>query len=503
MSHIPNTSNSLWRDLQVDTFPALSEDRQADVTVIGAGITGITTAYLLTKQGYNVILLEAGKIMEGTTGYTTAKITSQHGLIYAHLLKTIGEKKSKLYYQANQEALTLIDEIRTDNGIDCDFSYQDAYVYGETSQSKREIEEEAKAYERLGIDGGLIKETPLPFPVASAVKINDQAQFHPYLRFLVHDLIKRNTPIFENTRAVDVEKDRQPKVTTQEGYSVTSDHVVMATHFPFKDLENLYFARLHVERSYSIAVEPAKKIPEEMYLSADQPKRSLRYTVNDLGEPLLLVGGNGHTSGQVEDTLVHYRNLRSFAHHHFTVEEISYRWSAQDLSTMDMVPYIGPITEKQSNIYVATGFAKWGMTNGTIAARLISDLINQKDNPYTDLFSPSRFHLKQDMKNLTKENADVAKEFVKGKLNRQNKKLEELDHDEGAVVHHNGKRAGAYKDSAGNLSLVDTACTHMGCELSWNTAERSWDCPCHGSRFTTGGKVIEGPATKPLKKLSE
>ncbi|MFD2924777.1 FAD-dependent oxidoreductase [Halobacillus naozhouensis] len=505
MSHIPHTSNSLWRDLPIETFPTLSEDRQADVTVIGAGITGITTAYLLTKQGHNVILLEAGKIIEGTTGYTTAKITSQHGLIYSHLMETLGEEKAKLYYQANQDALTLIDHIRSEHDIDCDFSYQDAYVYGETSSSIEKIEQEAQAYEALGIDGGLVQDPPLPFSVQSAIKLNDQAQFHPlkYLRFLVRELQKKDTLIFENTRAVDIEKGSQPEVTTRDGYSVTSDHVVMASHFPFKDIDNMYFARLHVERSYSIAVKTSSKIPEGMYLNADQPKRSLRYAKDDSGEPLLLVGGESHTSGQHDDPLAHYENLSSFADEHFEVKDIPYRWSSQDPSTMDNLPYIGPITEKQPNIYVATGFAKWGMTNGTIAATLISDQIRQRSNPYKELFSPSRFHAKQDLKNFTKENADVAKEFVKGKLNRKDKKLEELEHDDGAVVHYKGNKVGAYKDAAGNLSLVDTTCTHMGCDVSWNKAERSWDCPCHGSRFTTDGEVIEGPATKPLKKLSE
>ncbi|WP_221567066.1 FAD-dependent oxidoreductase [Alkalihalobacillus sp. TS-13] len=501
---LPSDSQSLWRDFQLESFPPLEEDLTSEVTVVGAGITGITTAYLLVKQGYDVVLLDAGQIVSGATGYTTAKISAQHGLVYDQLIKTIGEEKAKLYYEANQDALKMIDDIRKKHEIDCDFSYQDAFVYGESEQSKKKIEKEAKAYEKLGIDGSLSDDVDLPFQVSAAVKMNDQAQFHPvkYLAAIVAYLKEKNVRIYENTRAVDIKKGQKPEVIAENGYSITSNHVVIASHFPFKDFEGVYFARLHVERSYSLAIRTDSKIPEGVYLNADQPKRSIRHAVDPSGEKVLLVGGESHTSGQIDDTLACYEDLRSFAEEHFGVTEIPRRWSAQDMTTLDKVPYIGPITEKNPNIHVATGFTKWGMTLGTGSAKLISDLIGEKDNRYAELFKPSRFNAKSDVKNFAVENADVAKEFVKGKLDLRTKDIGELEHDEGAVVKVNGKRAGCYKDSAGKTTLVDTTCTHMGCELNWNNGERSWDCPCHGSRFNTDGKVIEGPATKPLKKLS-
>ncbi|MGP4075990.1 FAD-dependent oxidoreductase [Halobacillus sp. K22] len=504
MAHqLPERSLPLWRDQSFESFPALTENTEADVTVIGSGITGIMTAYLLVKKGYSVVILEAGRLVEGTTGYTTAKISSQHGLIYDHLIQTFGKEKAKLYYDANLEALQLIDQIRQEHQIDCDFAYQDAYVYSTTAESKKSIEKEAKAYQQLGIDGELTDQTELPFSVTASVKMKNQAHFNPvkFLLPLIDYLRENGTSIYEDTRAVDIKEGKRPEVITRNGQRIRSDHVVMASHFPFKDFKGLYFARLHVDRSYTLAVKTTD-IPDGMYLNAESPKRSLRHTIDENGDRYLLIGGEGHPSGQDKNTEGNYERLRGFTEKHFNVKEVPYRWSSQDMTTLDMIPYIGPITEKHTNIHVATGFAKWGMTNGTAAAMVITDLITQNSSPYADLFNPSRFHAQEDVKNFTKENADVAKEFVKGKLNKGDQTIDDLAPDEGSLITKDGKKAGVYKAVDGTVKVVDTTCTHMGCDLEWNNGERSWDCPCHGSRFTPDGEVIEGPATKPLKKLS-
>ncbi|MCA1011905.1 FAD-dependent oxidoreductase [Halobacillus halophilus] len=504
-NQLPERSFPLWRHQSIGSFPALTENTEADVTVIGSGITGIMTAYLLVKKGFRVVILEAGKIVEGTTGYTTAKISSQHGLIYDHLIQTFGKEKAKLYYDANQEALQLMDQIRQEHHIDCDFAYQDAYVYSTTVESKRNIEKEAKAYEQLGIDGELSQHTDLPFPVTASIKMKDQAHFNPvkFLLPLIEYLRENGTSIYEDTRAVDIKEGKRPEVITRNGQRVHSDHVVMASHFPFKDFKGLYFARLHVDRSYSLAVKMTGQLPDGMYLNAESPKRSLRHAIDSNGDRYLLIGGEGHPSGQSRNTEQHYKRLRDYAEQHFDVESVPYRWSSQDMTTLDMVPYIGPITEKHFNIHVATGFAKWGMTNGTAAAMVITDLISQDHSPYAELFNPSRFHAQEDVKSFTKENANVAKEFVKGKLSKGDRTIDDLIPDEGAIINIDGKKAGAYKTDDGTMKIVDTTCTHMGCDLEWNNGERSWDCPCHGSRFTPDGEVIEGPATEPLKKLSK
>lgn len=219
---------------------------------------------------------------------------------------------------------------------------------------------------------------------------------------------------------------------------------------------------------------------------------------------MLLIGGEGHTSGQEKNTSSHYERLYQFGQKHFDVHSVPYRWSSQDISTLDGLPYIGPVTPGKEDVFAATGFAKWGMTNGVAAATIIADRIIGKHNPYAKLVTPSRFTPTKDIKNVVKENMDVARTFVKGKLDRTTKKnLDELNKDEGAVINIRGKRAGAYKDEDGEVTVVDTTCTHMGCELAWNNAERSWDCPCHGSRFDKDGTVLEGPAVEPLKQLKQ
>jgi Rieske Fe-S protein len=237
-----------------------------------------------------------------------------------------------------------------------------------------------------------------------------------------------------------------------------------------------------------------------MYLSADNPKRSIRYaTIND--QKLILIGGESHKTGQGVPTIQHYKTLQSFASEVFTVTSIPYRWSAQDLTTLDKVPYIGNMTTNTPNIYVATGYRKWGMTNGTFAGLLLTDLIMNRENRYRDLYTPSRFYTDPSVKHFITQNLDVAKHLVEGKIEVVVRTPEDLANGEGAVVIVNGKRAGAYKDENGTLSIVDTTCTHMGCEVEWNSGDRTWDCPCHGSRFSIHGDVIEGPAKQSLNKI--
>ncbi|WP_147802607.1 FAD-dependent oxidoreductase [Alkalicoccus halolimnae] len=501
---LPPVSNSLWMNKKMQTFPELEEDLETEVCVIGGGIAGVATAFILAKRGIPVVLIEGGRVGGGTTGYTTAKITSQHGLKYADLIKTFGEEKAQLYYDANEDAIAWIERMSKKLDIDCQFERQPSYVYATTEEGKKELEKEAEAYQKLGLDGRMTDKHDLPFDVKASLVMHDQAQFHPlcFLSKLLRYLEVENMPIYENTRAVDIKRGKKPSVITENDNVITADHVVIATHYPFKDLQALYVARLHVERSYSIAVRLNGEPPPSMYLNAESPKRSLRRALDHEGKPLLLIGGEGHTSGQQIDTLQSYQNLRDYAVEHFDVASIPYRWSSQDVFTLDGVPYAGPMTPGKDDFFVATGFAKWGMTNGVAAAQIIADRIVDKRNPYANLYTPSRFTPSTDMKNVVKENMDVARTFVKGKLDRRSrKKPEELTSGEGAVVHVDGKRAGAYRDEKGKLTIVDTTCSHLGCELYWNNGEHSWDCPCHGSRFDTEGSVLEGPAVKPLKQL--
>ena len=503
---LPSHPASLWRQPQSSgDFTPLNEDISADVTVIGAGITGITTAYLLAKEGLKVALLEAGEVIGGTTGFTTAKISSQHGLIYQELIKQHGKDKARLYYEANQEGISFIQDCINDLQIDCDFHTLPSFIYSTNKEMEQKVEDEANAYLQLGIDGGFAhkEDLSLLYSIKNGVMMRNQAQFHPvkYLNGLIQAFTKLGGQVFEHTRALDINND-PTAVKTDRGFEVKSKYIVVSTHYPFSDTKGLLFSRLHIERSYALAAKTdAGNIPDGMYLSADEPTRSIRWATGPDGEKLLLLGGEGHPTGQNDrDTSTHYENLVKFGSRYFDITDVPFHWSSQDIFSLDSLPYIGPIQTGTENVLVATAYAKWGMTNGTIAASILKDHILDKENPYKDLFHPARSEMEaSSIKNFIKENTTVAKEMVKGKMKRKSRSLDELRHDEGGIVQLDGKKDGAYKDSEGTCHLVKPTCTHMGCDVEWNDAERSWDCPCHASRFSYKGDVLEGPATKPLK----
>lgn len=502
----PQAPEPFWRtSIEIPHFEKLEEDTYVDVAIVGGGISGISTAYLLTNAGYKVAVIEASEILNGTTGHTTAKITAQHDIIYDEFINHLGREKAKAYYEANTQALEFIRNIVKEQGIDCDLSEEIAYLYATTDSYVRKLENEYSAYQKLGIPGDLLDKLPFDLQVKAALTMKNQAQFHPlkYLTKLTSLIKEKGGTIFEHTVAVDIEKGAHPKVITRDGHKVTCKYLVMCSHFPFHDdKKSLYFSRMYADRSYVVSIRPKKEFPGGMYLSVDQPIRSVRYTPIN-GEKLLLIGGEGHKTGQGIDTLTHYLELERFAEEVFGIQEITHKWSAQDLYTLDKLPYIGHLAEDTPNIFVATGYKKWGMTTSTVAAILISDLIKEVDNPYADLFTPSRFYADPSIKQFLMTNGDVAKHLLKGKLEYVGKKLEDIDEDEGAVINLDGQRTGVYKDQEGKVHLVDTTCTHMGCEVEWNHGERTWDCPCHGSRFSVDGEVIEGPAKKPLKKVGE
>lgn len=502
--NLPMFPEPFWRDsIDFPSFSSLKEDMKVDVAIIGAGITGITTAYLLGKAGYKVALLEAGKILNGTTGHTTAKITAQHGLIYDELIHHFGEEKTQLYYQANMNARDFIKNVISELQIDCDFSEEDAYIYTNSESYMEKIHNELEAYKRLRISSDYVETIPFNIPIMGAIVMKNQAQFHPlkYLTKLVEEFIKLGGQIFEQTTAIDVAEGSNPAVITRDNHKIICDYVVSCSHFPFYDLKSFFFTRMYAERSYIISLKTEQKYPGGMYLSAEEPKRSIRST-SSKGEQFILIGGENHKTGHGIDTLTHYEALANFSRDVFGTHDIRYRWSAQDLTTLDNIPYIGPITSANQNILVATGYRKWGMTNGTAAAMLIQDLILKKDTPFLDVYTPSRFNADPSIKNFITQNADVAGQLLKGKLEFIPKDPSDVANGQGAVVIVNGQRAGAYRDSDGQLHLVDTTCTHIGCELSWNHGDHTWDCPCHGSRFSIDGEVVEGPAKKPLKKLT-
>ncbi|HWP96556.1 MAG TPA: FAD-dependent oxidoreductase [Syntrophomonadaceae bacterium] len=484
-------------------YPVLDKDIEVDVAIAGGGIAGITSAYLLSKEGMKVAVLEADRILQGTTGHTTAKITSQHSLIYARLLKEMGEELSRQYAEANEAAIHMISKIVDEHDIDCNFVWRPAYLYTQSDDYVKQIEEEAQAGERLGIMASILNKISLPFPVKTILRFDHQAQFHPlkYLQALALEITRRGSYIFEQTQAVDIEENQGCSVITSNGKKVKADKVIIATHYPFYDGGGFYFSRVYAEKSYIIGVTIDGTFPKGMFISAENPTRSLRSQSMDDGE-LILVAGEHHKTGQSKNTNLHYHNLIDFAHETFRVQDIRYRWSTQDYMTLDGVPYVGHLTTQSPNIYVATGFGKWGMTNSTAASMILSDLIRKGDSPWAEVYKPSRSTSATSIKNFIVQNANVAKTYIAGKLEPALNDVE-IPVGEARVIDVDGQKMGAYKDEAEKLHIVDITCPHVGCELEWNHAELSWDCPCHGSRFTFEGDIIEGPAQYCLSHIEE
>lgn len=500
---LPKHSKPLWRSgLNIPTFEPYNDDQEFDVVIVGGGITGITTAYYLTQAGMKVAILEANKIFNGTTGHTTAKVTAQHDLIYDELIQHFGIEKTKQYYQSQKSAMDFIKKYSNDNQLDCNYEIQDAILFTNSDEYVSKLQHELKAYELIGIESSFSEGINLPLESKYSISMGNQAQFHP-LKYLIHMLkasIENGLNVYEETVAIDIETGNNPVVITQSGRRIRCKHVVSASHFPFYDGMKMFFAKMYADRSYVLAAKIKSAFPGGMYLSAENPKRSLR-TIKYNNEELLLIGGEGHKTGVETRTMSFYENLKLFGEEVFGIEDVKYRWSTQDLITLDKVPYIGRFSSKNHNIYVATGFRKWGMTNSTVSAQLISNLILEKDAMYEDLYSPSRFQADPSIKHFLMQNIDVAKHLIEGKLEPVSRKIEDLYTDEGSVVTLDGKRVGAYKDVDGKVHCVDTTCTHLGCEVEWNNGEKSWDCPCHGSRFSIYGEVLEGPADQPLKQV--
>ncbi|KLU59949.1 cytochrome b6-f complex iron-sulfur subunit [Peptococcaceae bacterium CEB3] len=481
-------------------YPSLDNDIETDVAIVGGGITGILCAYWLSKGRVKTAIIEADRILQGTTGHTTAKITSQHGLIYNKMQK-ISKEFAQQYADANQTAIKMYESLAKEYNIECDFVLQPAYVFTFEDKYVKDIADEVNTASSLGIVATHLENIPLPFDVKAAIRFDNQAQFHPrkFLLVLAGKITDNGVQIFEQSRIVDLEDNGDTGgyvLTTNKGTKVTAQRVIIASHYPFYNKHGLYFTKIYSERSYVIATRMKEKFPGGMYITAEEPGRSLRSQTSDQGE-LVFVVGEHHKTGQGEDTVKHYETLVNFAEQNFTVEDIPYRWSTQDCMTLDGLPYVGQFTTNTPNLYVATGYGEWGMTNSMASSMILRDLIVHGKSSWQDVYNPSRETIMASAKNFVVQNLNVADQLVEGKLSFIPRNVE-IKSDEGKIIEAEGQRAGVYKDGQGTLHIVNTTCTHMGCEINWNSAEKTWDCPCHGSRFTYEGDIVEGPALKPL-----
>lgn len=470
---------SIWnQDIQIPQREPLPDHVETDTAVIGGGLAGITIAYALQQRGIPTIVLEAGRIASGQTGNTTAKITSQHDLIYSKLIRNFGMERARQYAQANQSAIHAYRTLIQQRHISCDFETIPAYLY--TCTHPDLLQREAAAAQQLGIDAHFTRETALPFSIKGAVRFENQAQFHP-LKFLSN--IAKEVTVYEQTSVRTIDDNM---IDTNHG-NVKAKHIVFATQYPFVNFPGLYFARMHQERSYVLALRGAQQL-DGAYLGIDNDGCSFR----NAGE-LLLLGGGSHRTG-MNQAGGQYQALRMNAQTWYPNSTEVTRWSAQDCIPIDGVPYIGPFARSKPNWYIATGFQKWGMTSAMVAATLLSDLICGQHNAYAEVFSPQRFYLRASAKKLSANVGQFAKSLTKRALCAPKLTLEALPKGHGGVVSADGKKVGAYRDETGAVHLVSVKCPHLGCQLAWNPEERSWDCPCHGSRFDYTGKRISGPA---------
>ena len=472
---------SIWsQSCNIRERECLPGNLEVEAVIIGAGMAGILTAFALQEAGRQVVILEANRIGSGQTRNTTAKITSQHGMIYQKLVQTLGMDMARQYAQANQSAVRAYEDMIKSKHIDCDFEARSAYVYGTDAQL---LQDEAQAAAGLGLPASFVTDQKIPVPAVWAVKFEHQAQFHP-LKFLKS--ISDGLTIYEHTPVQNAEGDL---LTTPYG-TVKAKHIVFACHFPFINVPGMYFARMHQERSYVLALAIAPQV-DGMYISAEEGGWSFR----NHGE-LLLMGGENHRSGE-NGQGGRYERLRQKAKEWFPESREVAHWSAQDCITPDGVPYIGRYAASRPNWYVATGFQKWGMTTSMVSAMILRDMICGKENPYARVFEPGRFEAAA-LSRIAAEGGQAVKGLVKRFFQVPAEAASEIAPGHGGIVFLNGEKVGVYKEDNGTLHAVDIRCPHLGCQLEWNPDEKSWDCPCHGSRFDRYGRLISGPTQKDI-----
>jgi glycine/D-amino acid oxidase-like deaminating enzyme/nitrite reductase/ring-hydroxylating ferredoxin subunit len=494
---------SLWVATTSDAkpLPPLQATVRVDVAVVGAGIFGTTAAYLLKREGLRVALVELHRVGGGTSGYTTAKLTVGHSLIYTDLLASYGVDAAILYAQSNQEAIERMEELVRAESISCDWERCANYVYTGDPTRVGDVNREAQSARRAGIEATITTETDLPYSVGAAIRVEGQAQFHPrrYLLALAKKVEGEGSHVFEQSRVTGVRGGGRRVVEVEGGGRIDCGHVVIATQLAFLD-RGLLFAKVHPAKSYAVAGRMAEgDAPRGMYISVDQPTRSIRSTPAGEGKRWLIVGGEGHKPGEDPQNERRYQALRNFARDRFEVA-VEYEWSAHDYTPAGRLPYIGRLRRGDHRILTATGFAKWGLTKGTIAAQIVTDTILGRENPYARLYDTKRLHIRQSAPTFLKENGHVARHFFGDRLKRRDGTgaVEQLQPGDGTIVRLGTAQVAISRGDDGVLTSVSARCTHLGCLVGWNPADRNWECPCHGSCFSADGSLLAGPATRDL-----
>lgn len=479
-------------------FPTLAGEIAVDVAIVGGGIVGATMARVLKDRGLKVALVEALKVGEQVTGKSTAKVTTQHNVAYTTIRQKFGEDGARCYAEANQAGLRTIRELAARCGIDCALEAAEAFVFTQDEDYASSLEDEVKLAHELGLPASMTEDTGLPFDVIAAMKWTDQARFHPvdYVKGLAATIPGEGSYVFEGSRVVDWDPDR---IATEAG-TVSARFVVMATHLPLGQI-GLFYAEAHPHMDPVIMGRiAAGRAPGGMYINAETPRRSFRRHRDEQGQEWMIFAGMNHKPGDTEAARTNMAELEAFAREQFGVEA-DYRWTNEDYGPVDQAPFVGWSSSLRPGYLVATGFNAWGITNGTAAGLLIADLIQGKDNPWLKVFDATRIKPIAGSVEFAKENASVAAHLIGGYLKRKPHSFDMLAPGEGAILKIEGHNVAGYRDERGAVHACSAVCPHMGCIVGWNGTDRTWDCPCHGSRFALDGSVLHGPAVQPLAAL--
>lgn len=506
MQRSPQETLSVWEDFSQDAsqFPMLNHNTNADVCIIGAGITGLTTAYILAKSGKKVVLVDAWDIAAGETGRTTAHLTAVLDERYHRLSSTFGEEKTRLIAESHMSAINRIEAIVKEENIDCDFERIDGYLLAKNEEQAKDLMDELEACKRVGFADAVLR-SELPLGISEfnlAIQFPNQATFNitKYLQGLVKALKRLKVMIYTGSFVSEINSEEKNKgfVLMDNNIQINCSYIVVASNTPINNRVKMH-TKQAAYRTYVVAYEIEKNtFGSFLYWDLDDPYHYVRIVQGETKD-LMLIGGEDHKTGQCSDPNQRFINLDKWSHQNFKIlGEMKYHWSGQVIEPVDSIAFIGR-NPGNDNIFIATGFSGNGITYGTMAAMMFDDLIHDRSSSWTEVYEPSRKTLKS-MPTYFEENLNVVACMVKDWVSGSEVDSEDnIPTGEGAVIREGAEKIAVYRDELGELKKCSAVCTHLGCIVQWNSEEKSWDCPCHGSRFDAEGKVLNGPASKPLE----
>ncbi len=486
----------------VAAYPPPEGDLEVDVAIVGAGIVGLTAACLLLAAGRTVAVVEARRVGRQATGRSTAKVTSQHGKRYKDLIGNIGSRAARRYAAANERAIGRIRNLCKTFSLECSLDILPAFVFAETEDQVAALRDEAEAAASLGLPASFVRDVDLPFPVAGALRFDDQSQFDPYLYLAgLAAAVARDGMLFENTRATEIEHG-EPCRLEAGGVTIAAGDVIVATQMPVIGDGMLFAKSFPIAHPMAAAALPDAVHFEGMYIGSGSPTHSFRTASKDGRRYIVAVGGE-YKTGEAEELAAQLADLREFLRRGFGIERLSHVWVNEDFRPMDGLAFIGPVTSSKPNLHVAVGFDAWGITQGTAAAEIIADKVLGRENEDAEVFDAARVRPLAGGAELVAENLKTGARLAGDRLlRRQVQSLDEIPEGEGGIVEHDGEQLAVIRDGDGVGQALSAVCTHLGCIVGWNPVDRTWDCPCHGSRFDTQGQVLSGPALQPLESRS-